>query len=184
MREELLKAVPEFERISDDALRKKALAVWLEGMQEGGWTVEDLLAMPFTLLAKKVTVTFLEHVRTVARMCIATCEILSDAYGDRVDINQDVLVAGALLADVGKLKEYERAPGGGIRFSEVYEHLRHPFTGVAMCAKHDIPFEVMHVIATHSWEGDKFERRPESLIFHHADFTDFEIAKFYDREEG
>ena len=35
----------------------------------------------------------------------------------------------------------------------------------------------MHVIATHSWEGDKFARRPESIIFHHADFTYFDLTK-------
>jgi hypothetical protein len=36
----------------------------------------------------------------------------------------------------------------------------------------------MHIIATHSWEGDRFQRRPEAIIFHHADFTDFDLTKF------
>jgi hypothetical protein len=35
----------------------------------------------------------------------------------------------------------------------------------------------MHIVATHSWEGDKFIRQPESIIFHHADFTDFDLTK-------
>jgi len=43
--------------------------------------------------------------------------------------------------------------------------------------KHGIPGEVMHIIATHSHEGDKMERSIESIIFHHADFVDFDIAK-------
>ena len=33
-------------------------------------------------------------------------------------------------------------------------------------------------IATHSHEGDKVERSIESIIFHHADFIDFDIAKY------
>jgi hypothetical protein len=57
------------------------------------------------------------------------------------------------------------------------EMLRHPFSGVALCFKHGIPPEVMHIVATHSHEGDKGERTIESWIFHHADFIDFDIAK-------
>jgi hypothetical protein len=56
--------------------------------------------------------------------------------------------------------------------------VRHPFSGVALAYKHAIPGEVMHIIATHSHEGDKMERSIESIIFHHADFVDFDIAKF------
>jgi hypothetical protein len=56
--------------------------------------------------------------------------------------------------------------------------VRHPFSGVALAYKHGIPGEVLHIIATHSHEGDKVERSIESIIFHHADFVDFDIAKF------
>ena len=55
--------------------------------------------------------------------------------------------------------------------------MRYFFTGVALTYKHNIPGEVMHMIATHSHEGDKMERSIESIIFHHADFVDFDIAK-------
>jgi len=48
---------------------------------------------------------------------------------------------------------------------------------VAMCYKQGIPAEVMHIVATHSHEGDKVQRSIESIIFHHADFVDFDIAK-------
>ena len=38
--------------------------------------------------------------------------------------------------------------------------------------------------ATHSHEGEKVERSIESIIFHHADFFDFDIAKFLGRRAG
>ncbi len=57
------------------------------------------------------------------------------------------------------------------------QQLRHPFSGVALAYKHGIPGEVLHIVATHSHEGDKVERSIESIIFHHADFVDFDIAK-------
>lgn len=173
----LTELIPEFNEIRDPDLRAKALAVWEEGMALGGWTVEALAEIPFTLLAEDVDVTFIEHVRTVCRMCIAMEQVLVEAYGERVQIDHDALVAGALLADVGKLIEYRREPDGKTVFADMYRYLRHPFTGVALAYKHGIPESVLHVIATHSWEGDKFKRRPESIIFHHADFTDFDLVR-------
>ena len=67
--------------------------------------------------------------------------------------------------------------GGNVIKGHYGDMLRHPFSGVALCYKHNIPPEVMHIVATHSHEGDKAERTIESWIFHHADFIDFDIAK-------
>jgi predicted aconitase with swiveling domain len=176
--EELEELIPEFSEIHDPELRAKVLKVWEEGMVLGGWTVEALAEIPFTLLAEDVEVTFTEHVRTVCRLCIAAEQVLIDAYGERVQVDHDALVAGALLADVGKLIEYRRDPDGSTVFADMYRYLRHPFTGVALAYQQGIPEAALHVIATHSWEGDKFKRRPESIIFHHADFIDFDLARF------
>jgi hypothetical protein len=172
----LTELIPEFDEIQDPDLRQRALAVWGEALERGGWEVADLERMPFTLLAEDVQVTFPQHVRTVCRLCMAMQAVLHEVYGDLYAIDRDTLVAGALLADVGKLIEF-REGDAGYEWAEMYEFLRHPFTGVGLCFKHGIPPAVMHVIATHSWEGDKFKRRPESIIFHHADFTDFELSK-------
>lgn len=173
---ELTDIIPEFNEIQDQSLRARVLAVWREAMETGGWTVEELNKMPYTLLVEDVDITFPQHVSTVCRLCIATESVLREAYGDRYGIDRDVLVAGALVADVGKLIEF-RKEGGDYKWASMYTFLRHPFTGVALCYKHGIPEPVMHVVATHSWEGDKFKRRPESIIFHHADFIDFDLTK-------
>ncbi len=178
VKRELVEIIPEFNEIRDEGLRAKTLAVWEEALALGGWTLEALQQIPFTLLAENVQVTFIEHVRTVCRLCIAAEEVLREAYGERVAIDRDALVAGALLADVGKLLEYRQEPDGQVVFTETYRYLRHPFTGVALAYKHGLPEAVLHIIATHSWEGDKFKRRPESIIFHHADFIDFDLVRF------
>ncbi|MCZ6755559.1 MAG: HD domain-containing protein, partial [Gemmatimonadetes bacterium] len=88
------------------------------------------------------------------------------------------LVAGALLADVGKLLEYDRDEKGRLVKGRFGRLLRHPFSGVALCHTHALPPEVMHIVATHSHEGEKVERSIESIIFHHADFVDFDIARY------
>ena len=177
MTTQLTDIIPEFSAIEDEALRSKVLAVWKDAMHMGEWTVEELQGLPFTLLVEDVDITFPEHVSVVCRLCIAMEEVLRDAYGDRYNIDRDTLIAGALLADVGKLLEFNKVDGE-YQWASTYQYLRHPFTGVGLCFKHDIPEAVMHIVATHSWEGDKFKRRPESIIFHHADFTDFDLTKF------
>ena len=178
MKDEILTIFPEISQIEDPTLREKVVATWVSAMKRSDLTLDDLRGMPFTLLVSEVNVTFVEHVRTVCRMCLAMEQVLVEAYGERAQIDHDTLVAGALLADVGKLIEYRREADGKTVFADMYRYLRHPFTGVALAYKHGIPESVLHVIATHSWEGDKFKRRPESIIFHHADFTDFDLVKF------
>jgi hypothetical protein len=168
--------IPEFMSIQDESLRTRVLAVWQEAMEMGGWTVEDLQRIPYTLLIEDVDITFSEHVSVVCQLCIAMEDVLRNAYGDRYSIDRDTLIAGALVADVGKLLEFQQIDGK-YQWSSLYQYLRHPFTGVGLCYKHDIPEAVMHIVATHSWEGDKFKRQPESIIFHHADFTDFDLSK-------
>lgn len=175
MREELLRVIPELNEIQDSALREKVLDVWEEAMAHRNWTVDELLAIPFTLLKQNVKITFLEHVRTVCRMSLAINDVLTQAYDDRkTPIDRDVLVAGALIADVGKLYEYDKQDGKIVK-SKHGRYLRHPFTGVALGFKHGLPDEVLHIAAVHSKEGDQFPRSPEAIIFHHADFIDFDL---------
>ena len=177
MRDTIRKLIPEVDSIRDEDLREKVLDVWEDCMKTGGWTTDELMRIPFTLLAGEINIMFLEHVRTVCRMCIAMEEVLVEAYGDRVKIDHDTLVAGALLADVAKLLEYVKEDGEIVK-GRGGEYLRHPFSGVGMSYRHGLPDAVMHVIATHSKEGDHVQRFPESIIFHHADFTDFDLVKF------
>ena len=176
MSTKLIEIIPEFSEIEDEDLRVRVLAVWEEALTIGGWSIDDLKRMPYTLLVEDVDISFPEHVSVVCRLCMAMQDVLSEVYGDRYEISRDTLIAGALLADVGKLIEF-REEDGKYKWASMYQYLRHPFTGVGLCFKHEIPEAVMHIVATHSWEGDKFKRRPESIIFHHADFTDFDLTK-------
>jgi putative nucleotidyltransferase with HDIG domain len=176
MRDKIRKLFPESKEIRDDSLRDKVIAVWEESISRGGWQPEELEAIPFTLLAGKIEMRFIEHVRSCVQMCLVVEKVLNNVWGDRVPIDHDTLVAGALLADVGKPLEYTRRDGQIVK-GHYGDMLRHPFSGVALCYKHGIPEEVMHVVATHSKEGDHVQRTIESIIFHHADFVDFDIAK-------
>jgi putative nucleotidyltransferase with HDIG domain len=177
MKKEIAAAIPELSMIKDTGLREKVVLVWAEALETGGFTLEELNQVPFTLLSDQVSVTFLEHVRAVCQMCVAMAGVVSGSYGKRIPIDQDVLVAGALLADIGKMIEFEKRPDGTYRKGHKGEMLRHPFTGVALAFKHGMPYEVMHIIAVHSKEGEFVRRSPEAIIYHHAEFADFELAR-------
>src|SRR5882762_7423340 len=121
--------------------------------------------------------TFVEDLNSCVRQCIAIADVLKKSFRCSIPIQRDYLIAGALLADVGKPLEYDKDTSGNVIQGKFGQQVRHPFSGVALAYKHGIPGEVLHIIATHSHEGDKVERSIESIIFHHADFVDFDIVR-------
>ena len=177
MKDLVIRLLPEVELIKDATLKEKTIACWIDAIEFRGWTEELLRNIPFTLLAENVKITFIDHVRAVCRMCVACDDVLNEMHAERkTPVNRDYLIAGALLADVGKLLEFEIV-GGKPNKSDYGKHIRHPFSGVGLAFKHDLPSEVMHVIATHSKEGHGEKLLPESIIFHHCDFIDFDLVK-------
>ncbi|MHC4219338.1 MAG: hypothetical protein ACYSU7_12895 [Planctomycetota bacterium] len=180
--DQIAELFPDLMSIGDATLRDNVAAVWHDAITTGcggkGWTVEELREIPFTLLAGDIDLRFIEHINSCVRQCLAIEKVLGETFGERIPINHDHLVAGSLLADVGKPLEYDRNERGQIVKGRFGEMLRHPFSGVALCHKHGIPAQVMHIVATHSHEGDKVQRSIESIVFHHADFVDFDIAKY------
>ena len=176
MREDLLKFIPEFNLIKDSDLKEKVLKIWNIALAAGGWQVSDLQRMPFTLLIESCPCNMIEHIRGVVNVSIGAAKALQNVYKGKVKINEDYLIAGALLHDIGKLVEYKEENGKYIQ-SNLGRLVRHPVSGVGLCYSQEIPEEIMHIIASHSWEGDRSKRTPEAIIVHHADFTNFEQFK-------
>ncbi len=176
---QIAKLFPSLMKIKKKSLREKVAAVWNEAIPTGcggkGWTFDELRAVKFTLLAGDIDMKFVEHLNSCARQCIAIADVVKKSFRCSIPIQRDYLIAGALLADVGKPLEYDKDGSGKVVQGAFGQQVRHPFSGVALAYKHGIPGEVL--IATHSHEGDKMERSIESIIFHHADFVDFDIAK-------
>ncbi len=164
---------PELSWIKDTTLRDKTVAVMADALARGGWSPEDLVSMPFTLLIPNCPVSYLTHVRAVTQIAIKTAEVLAEHYTGHLNLNFDVLAAGALLHDVGKLLEFGRGGQGFVK-SAGGKLLRHPFSGAGLALAHGLPDEVVHIIAVHAKEGDSGYRSPEAIIVHHADFITFE----------
>jgi len=172
LREAVLKLWPEIEWISDPGLREQVTQTWMRAFELSPLTADDLNQIPFTLLVPHCPTTFMEHKRCVVHIARKAADSMKQFMGNALSIDLDTVIAGAILADVGKLLEYEKA-NGKARQSKRGEMLRHPFTGVALAMQCGVPDAVCHIIAAHAAEGDLVKRSTEAYIVHHADFMAF-----------
>jgi putative nucleotidyltransferase with HDIG domain len=179
MREAVEKLWPELTWITEAKLRERVTATWVRAFELSPLTPEDLKSIPFTLLVPNCPVTFMEHKRCVVHIARKSAEAMREFLGRALAIDMDTVIAGAILADVGKLLEYENV-NGQCRESPRGRFLRHPFTGVALAMECGVPDRVCHIIAAHAAEGDLVKRSVEATIVHHADFMSF--LPFKDRE--
>ena len=105
-------------KIKDKSLREKVAAVWNEAITTGcggkGWTFDELRAVKFTLLAGDIDMTFVEHLNSCARQCIAIADVLEKSFRCGIPVQRDYLIAGSLLADVGKPLEYDKDASGKV----------------------------------------------------------------------
>jgi putative nucleotidyltransferase with HDIG domain len=163
---------PELEWITDNELREKTAKTWELALRKSVLTPEQLDEIPFTLLAEEVRVSFLKHKRCVVHIAKECGENIIRFFGNSLPVDMDVLISGAILADVGKLLEYELEDGKLVQ-GKYGKYIRHPFSGVSLAEECGIPPEVCHIIAAHASEGDQVKRSTEAYIVHHADFMIF-----------
>ncbi len=172
MREAVEKLWPELAWIQNPDLRRQVTDAWVRALELSPLTPEDLHQIPFTLLVPDCPVSFMEHKRCVVHIARRSAEAMQEFLGRALPIDMDTVIAGAILADVGKLLEYEKVEGRA-RQSERGRYLRHPFTGVSLAMECGVPERVCHIIAAHAAEGDLVKRTVEATIVHHADFMSY-----------
>ncbi len=172
LRQAVQRLWPELEWIENRDLREKVTSTWVRAFELSPLTPDDLNHIPFTLLVPNCPATFMKHKRCVVHIARRSAEAMREFLGRSLEIDLDTVIAGAILADVGKLLEYE-VVDGKVRQSQRGEFLRHPFTGVALAMECGVPEAVCHIIAAHAAEGDLVKRTTEAIIVHHADFMSY-----------
>lgn len=131
---------------------------------------------------------FLEHVLSATRNAI----FLADKYGRDYDdlvppLCRDLVIAGAILHDIGKVQELQATPGGA-EYSLVGELLGHILLGRDMVRDKalelnfsgEMLLRLEHIIVSHQrlaeWGSPKPPMTPEAMLVHFADDCD---AKFH-----
>jgi putative nucleotidyltransferase with HDIG domain len=175
MNEKVKRLWPELDWIKNLSLREKTAKTWEIALRRSVLSAEDLERIPFTLLCgPDMKVTFMAHKRCVVHIAKESGEKINKFFGNDLPVNMDVLIAGAILADVGKLLEYELDKDGKAVQGKYGRYIRHPFSGVSLAEECGLPPEVCHIIAAHAHEGDLVKRTTEAYIVHHADFMTYE----------
>jgi len=172
MNQEVRDLWPELMWIKDEELRETTARTWELALERSPLTVDDLNTIPFTLLVPDLKVTFMAHKRCVVHIARDAAVKMNEFFTEDLPVDLDVTIAGAILADVGKLLEYDIRDGESCK-SEMGKYLRHPFTGVALALEAGVPESVCHIIAAHAGEGDMVTRSTEAYVVHHADFMTF-----------
>ena len=172
MKKEIVDLWPELLWIEDEDLRNKTALTWELALERSVLTAEDLKTIPFTLLVPDLKVSFMSHKRAVVHIARDAGIKCNEFFGSDLPVDLDVLISGAILADVGKLLEYVMMDGKAVQ-GDYGKYLRQPFSGVSLAEECGIPASVCHIIATHAGEGDMVKRTTEAYMVHHADFMTF-----------
>ena len=172
-------------RIADEALRGLVVDL-LEGNRP------LLLTLPAaTRNHHAFAAGWLEHVLSVSRTCVFLADKYDELYPDlNPRLDRDVAVAGGILHDIGKLREYDVAPAGAA-YSPSGRLIGHILQGRDIvreaAAGRDIRSETLlrleHVIVSHQrlpeWGSPKPPMTPEALIVHYADDLDAKYQMMY-----
>ncbi|RKZ31844.1 phosphohydrolase [bacterium] len=178
--QEIWEKIPQVELISNEQLKSNVKKCFEEAIIRGKWSADEALSIPFTLLIPNCPMSLIEHTSAVTQIALHSAEELKNKYPD-FHYDKDIMIAGAILHDVGKFLEYEKDDTGKIVKSPLGKLLRHPFSGAALAYEMKLPAKVVHIIATHAHEGDNGYRCPESILVNKADFITFDtIRKFLD----
>jgi putative nucleotidyltransferase with HDIG domain len=172
--------LPEVEEIRDPELRDRVVEAWalaLASSSFGAIAEIEASGNPGVNTLKRGSQT--DHIRGVTRMALALAEQLQAQLPD-LEVDRDVLIAGALCHDVGKCWEFD--PANRRRWeadprAAGLPSIRHPAFGVHVCLSVGLPEEVAHCAAAHSGEGELLVRSLENTIIHHADYAFWGIAR-------
>jgi len=149
---------------------------------------ETLLTMPAAKYNHHAHVGgYLEHVLSVSRTATYLAEKYSEMYPDiQPPLRRGLVVAGAILHDIGKVRELEETPTGA-EYTASGSLIGHILQGRDMiretAVEHPLDDETLlrleHIIVSHQrlpeWGSPKPPMTPEALLIHYADDCD---AKF------
>jgi len=139
-----------------------------------------------------------EHTLSVTRTCLYLADKYAEYYRDlEPPLDRDLVVAGGILHDIGKLLELQQQPTATL-YTPAGELVGHVLLGRDMvreaAREHPVDCDTLlrleHVIISHQrlpeWGAPKPPMTPEALLVHYADDLDAKYNMFYTilRDDG
>lgn len=165
---------PPLEEIGSADLREKVAAVWVRLWKESGYPrIEDA---PWWVPRRHETkVTNVRHVNEVA-LCAMKLADVAEFAG--VPVDRDLLLAGALLQDADKLTLFHPE---SFEETVIARSAQHTFYGAHVALEAGLPWEVVHLILSHSKNTNVRPRTTEAVLLHYADYV---VCDIRGRKEG
>ncbi len=149
---------------------------------------EILLTLPAAKFNHHARVSgYLEHVLSVSRTAAFLAEKYAGLYPDmQPPLDQGLVVAGAVLHDIGKIRELETTPTGA-EYTASGSLIGHILQGRDMVRELAVEYpldeetllRLEHIIVSHQrlpeWGSPKPPMFPEALIIHYADDLDAKL---------
>jgi len=152
----VVELIPEVNLIKDEKIRENLISAVNAIEKESG---VDLAQFP---LGHGITEpgSLMSHSRALVKMALAVADVIEEI--NNIKVNRDYLIAGCILHDIAIVYGREN-------------EIKHSFTGAFLARDHNLPEEIVKIVATHAKEGELVKRSLEATIVYHVDFMHLEI---------
>lgn len=179
VRQSVREDFPEIENIVDSALADKVVEAWAYALCESSFQrASEIPGSGNPGDFELVRGTQIDHIRAVVRIATFLADDFMTNFPE-VDLDRDIVVAGAIIHDVGKAFEFD--PVNLKRWSEDASRagqpsLRHSVFGAHVCLTVGLPEELAHIALGHSREGQHIGLSLECMFVRLADHSWWDLA--------
>ena len=173
--------MPEIAWIADRAPRAKVVDAWAAAVASSSFArIGDMKPSGNFDSRPLKSGTQADHIRSVTRLALKIAEKM-DALFPEFAYDRDILIAGCLCHDNGKIWEFD--PENVRRWKAEdprkvgIPSMRHPGYGLHICLTIGLPEAVAHMATAHSGEGDLLTRSLENTMLHWADYTFWRVVE-------
>ena len=176
----VIESLPEAKEIKNKELRERVYDAWAMSLAASGYTrIEDIPASAVPDSPPMKSGTQADHLRSVARLSVATAKELKDNFKP-FDVDMDEVIAGGLCHDLGKPFEFDsknQARWKADPRNTGWPSIRHTVYGVHVALSAGLPEKIAHIAGAHSLEGEHIKRSLVATIVHFADYAFWDVLK-------
>lgn len=179
LRQGVREDLPELAETRDAALRERAIEAWAIALAGSSFQrISEIqgAALPEMAVLRRGGQDV--HLRGVAHLSLVIARHMK-SLDPGVDIDEDIVLVGALCHDLGKPYEFDpvhRSRWQADPSRDGFPPMRHTVFGAHIALAAGLPESIAHIALAHSGDGDKIVRSLECSIVHHADELWWKIA--------
>ena len=174
----IAKDLPLIKEIKNAALAEQVADVWLRTIELSTW--DSIAAMPFSNNFPERSLT--EHVNLTTEAALMMARLMKK-YHD-IEIDEDELLAFALIHDVDKALKYASDGNGGVFVSEMGKQIQHGVMSAMIARDCGMSMKMQHLLITHSPQQNMKPAYREGLMFGFVDHCDWEMVINYGKKSS